>query len=88
MPRLAHTLAIWQYALGDVTQADDFTLDVRYILTGMLEGESFEFALLSFCAWMHPIHTPESDGAASIALWSKRRARSVVTRRQRTAPAV
>jgi hypothetical protein len=66
--KLGQTLAIWQEALGDVTQADDFTLDTRYILTGMLEGELLDHALQSYGEWMNPIRTAESDGAASKAL--------------------
>jgi hypothetical protein len=63
--KLGSTLATWQEALGSVTQADGFVMDVRYILTGMLEGELLARALESFGMWMDPIHPPESDGAAS-----------------------
>jgi hypothetical protein len=63
--KLGQTLTLWQEALGSVTQTDGFVMDVRYILTGMLEGESLENALESFGMWMDPIHMPEPDGAAS-----------------------
>ena len=53
-----------------MSEADDFTLDVRYILTGMLEGRDLDrIRLQSFSAWMHPITKVDAGyGAASKAL--------------------
>jgi len=65
--KLGQTLTIWEEALGSVTQ-DDFCMDVRYIPTGMLEGESLENVLQSLDMWMNPIRLAEPDGAASIQL--------------------
>jgi hypothetical protein len=66
--KLGHTLSTWQEALGCVSEADDFSLDVRYILVGILEGQFLDNALQSFSVWMDPIDPPEPDGAASEAL--------------------
>jgi hypothetical protein len=67
--KLAHTLNSWQEALGGVSEADDFSLDVRYILAGALEGRPLDIALESYSLWMEPItQIDEVNGAASEAL--------------------
>ncbi|MDO9300061.1 MAG: hypothetical protein Q7T89_01705, partial [Anaerolineales bacterium] len=67
--KLTHTLNSWQEALGCVSEAHDFALDVRYILAGALEGRSFDTALQSYSVWMEPIvQIDEGSGAASEAL--------------------
>jgi len=56
--KLAPTLAIWQEALRPVS------LDVRYILVGMLEGQMFNTALRSFGVRMEPSDPPAPDAAS------------------------
>jgi hypothetical protein len=65
--KLASTLAIWQEALGCVSEAYDFSLDVRYILIGVLEGQSLENAVESFSVWMESIEPPEPDAGSGAA---------------------
>jgi len=63
--KLGPTLAVWQEALGSVSEAHDFALDVRYILIGALEGRSFNTALRSYSLWMEPIvQITAGNGAA------------------------
>jgi len=65
---LASTLVIWQEALDTIRATGDFSLDVRYILIGVLEGQPFEQALSSFGLWMEPIEPDEIHDAASDTL--------------------
>ena len=65
--KLGHTLNSWQQALGCVSEAENFSLDVRYILSGALEGRPMDTAIESFSIWMEPItETDAGYGAASI----------------------
>jgi hypothetical protein len=67
--KLAHTLNSWQEALGCVSEADVFALDVRYILTKALEGRDLDEALESYSVRMEPITKVDAGyGAASKAL--------------------
>jgi len=63
--KLAPTLAIWQEALRPVSEYD-FSLDVRYILVGMLEGQMFDTALRSFGVRMEPSDPPAPDAASEV----------------------
>jgi hypothetical protein len=61
--KLGHTLTVWKEALGCVSEAHDFALDVRYILIGALDGRSFDTALQSYSVWMEPIVQIDEGGA-------------------------
>jgi hypothetical protein len=64
--KLGPTLAVWQEALGCVSEAHDFALDVRYILIGALEGRSFDTALQSCSLWMEPIVQISAGSGAAL----------------------
>ena len=64
--KLGPTLAVWQEALGSVSKAHDFALDVRYILIGALEGRSFDTALQSYSLWMEPIVQIDAGSGAAL----------------------
>jgi hypothetical protein len=64
--KLGPTLAVWQEALGSVSEAHDFALDVRYILIGALEGRSFDTALQSYSLWMEPIVQIDAGSGAAL----------------------
>jgi hypothetical protein len=67
--KLTHTLNSWQEALGTIIERDDFSLDVRYILAGALEGKDLSETLESFSVWMEAItETDAGYGAASETL--------------------
>lgn len=67
--KLTHTLNSWQEALACVSEAEDFSLDARYILAGALEGKDLGEALESFSVWMEPITEEDAGyGAASETL--------------------
>jgi hypothetical protein len=65
--KLTHTLNSWREALGTISERDDFSLDVRYILAGALEGRDLDEALESHAIWMDPIEPGYIAGAASKA---------------------
>jgi hypothetical protein len=65
--KLAPTLAIWQEALWSVSEARDFSLDVRYILVGTLEGQFLDTALETFGVWMESIDPSEPNGESGAA---------------------
>ena len=64
--KLGPTLAVWQEALGSVSEAHDFALDVRYLLIGALEGRSFDTALQSYSLWMEPIVQIDAGSGAAL----------------------
>jgi hypothetical protein len=69
--KLGPTLASWQEALWTVFNGNNTCLDVRYILVGVLEGQSFNLSLDSFSVRMEPLDPTvpgEESGAASIQL--------------------
>jgi hypothetical protein len=67
--KLESTLALWQEALGSVSEGHELALDVRYILASALEGRTFDTALQSYGVWMDPIlQIDKGSGAASEAL--------------------
>jgi len=76
--KLESTLALWQEALGSVSEGHDLALDVRYILAGTLEGRTFDTALQSYGVWLDPIlQADKGSGAASEALGQSAAPRNV-----------